>query len=97
MNGRTARRTRARAGGAALLLVAAAATAAAAPAAARPWPDDPAPRVRVGPADDRLDPAGASGRSAPLRRVGTQFVRGDLLTGAGVAAPSWIPELAGTA
>ena len=28
----------------------------------------------------------------PLERVGTQFVECDYLTGAGVAAPSYIPE-----
>lgn len=27
-----------------------------------------------------------------LERIGTQFVRGDDLTGAGVSAPSWVPE-----
>lgn len=31
-------------------------------------------------------------RSFPLERIGTQFVRGDFLTGAGVPAPSYIPE-----
>jgi hypothetical protein len=28
-----------------------------------------------------------------LERIGTQFVRGDDLTGAGSPAPSWIPEV----
>ena len=28
----------------------------------------------------------------PLERIGTQLVRCDNLTGAGAAAPSWIPE-----
>lgn len=28
----------------------------------------------------------------PLERIGTQLVRCDNLTGAGVDAPSWIPE-----
>jgi hypothetical protein len=28
----------------------------------------------------------------PLERVGTQFVRGDDLTGNGVEAPLWIPD-----
>lgn len=28
----------------------------------------------------------------PLTRVGTQFVRCDNLTGAGVPAPPWVPE-----
>ncbi len=27
-----------------------------------------------------------------LERIGTQFVRGDNLTGAGVPAPGWVPE-----
>lgn len=31
-------------------------------------------------------------RSFPLERIGTQFVRGDFLTGAGVPAPAFIPE-----
>ncbi len=31
--------------------------------------------------------------STQLSRVGTQYVWGDLLTGAGVPAPAWIPEL----
>ena len=52
-------------------------------------------------------PAGASNQAAPrsasisalgagncaLARVGTQLVRCDNLTGAGVAAPAWVPEL----
>ncbi|HEU4755382.1 MAG TPA: hypothetical protein VFS72_01875 [Agromyces sp.] len=52
---------------------------AATPAAARP---DPAqwPVVQV------------DGDQCPLERIGTQFVRCDLLTGAGVPAPSYIPE-----
>jgi hypothetical protein len=29
----------------------------------------------------------------PLQRIGTQLVRCDNLTGSGVRAPSWIPEL----
>jgi hypothetical protein len=33
------------------------------------------------------------GNDCPLRRIGTQFVRCDNLTGAGVRAPSWISEL----
>jgi hypothetical protein len=32
------------------------------------------------------------GNDCPLQRIGTQFVRCDNLTGAGVPAPSWIPE-----
>jgi hypothetical protein len=38
--------------------------------------------------------SGLSAANCPLTRVGTQFVRCDNLTGAGVPAPSWIPELA---
>lgn len=30
--------------------------------------------------------------TCPLTRIGTQFVRCDDLTGAGVPAPFWIPE-----
>ena len=104
MNGRTPRWSRARASVAVILLCAAAtatatatATTAAAAAVARPWPDDPASLVRVGLAHEGLGPGAASGRPAQLRRVGTQFVRGDDLTGAGVAAPGWITELVGTA
>jgi hypothetical protein len=42
-------------------------------------------------------PATAFADSCPLRRIGTQLVRCDNLTGAGVRAPSWIPELTSTA
>src|SRR5262245_9457660 len=31
-------------------------------------------------------------RDCPLRRLGTQFVRCDVLTGAGAQAPLWVPE-----
>jgi hypothetical protein len=54
---------------------------AATPASARPEPA-PTPAV-VQPADDDR---------CLLERVGTQFVRCDDLTGAGVPAPSYIPE-----
>jgi hypothetical protein len=50
------------------------------PASARP---EPAPAA----ADVHFDP-----RHCPLTRLGTQFVRCDDLTGAGVSAPSWVPE-----
>lgn len=30
--------------------------------------------------------------NCPLTRIGTQFVRCDYLTGAGVPAPPWVPE-----
>ena len=33
--------------------------------------------------------------NCPLARVGTQLVRCDYLTGAGVPASPWVPELAG--
>ena len=32
--------------------------------------------------------------NCPLERVGTQFVRCNELTGAGVPAPAWVPEYA---
>lgn len=32
----------------------------------------------------------------PLERIGTQFVRCDSLTGAGVPAPEWVPEYGST-
>lgn len=39
------------------------------------------------------DSAQATVNGCPLERIGTQLVRCDYLTGAGVGAPSWIPEL----
>ncbi|HSO66004.1 MAG TPA: hypothetical protein VLQ78_12970 [Ornithinibacter sp.] len=51
----------------------------AAPSSARP--DAGAPAAREGHVDDCL-----------LQRVGTQYVRCDVLTGNGVPAPAWIPE-----
>jgi hypothetical protein len=41
-------------------------------------------------------PSPTSPGSCPLQRIGTQFVRCDNLTGAGVPAPQWIPELGST-
>jgi hypothetical protein len=38
------------------------------------------------------DPSPATVNGCPLERIGTQLVRCDNLTGAGVRAPSWIPE-----
>jgi hypothetical protein len=55
-----------------------------APAVARQDPGTPAhttPSVSV-----------LSYRNCPLTRIGTQFVRCDNLTGAGVSAPSFVPE-----
>jgi hypothetical protein len=54
----------------------------------------------AGPADARQDPGAPNPsastiqptRDCPLTRVGTQFVRCDNLTGAGVPAPPWVPE-----
>jgi hypothetical protein len=39
------------------------------------------------------DPSQASLNGCPLERIGTQLIRCDNLTGAGVRAPSWIPEV----
>ena len=39
-----------------------------------------------------LDPSQAFSNGCPLERIGTQLVRCDNLTGAGVRAPSWIPK-----
>jgi hypothetical protein len=55
---------------------------AATTAAARPDPGPP-----------RTTQLPSNTQECPLSRVGTQFVRCDNLTGAGVTAPVWIPEL----
>jgi hypothetical protein len=55
----------------------------ASPAAAR---QDPG---QVSTKTEQLTPR-AEGASCPLRRVGTQFVRCDNLTGNGVPAPAWV-------
>jgi hypothetical protein len=54
---------------------------AAAPATARPDPGEP---VQI------QDSSGYP--NCPLSRIGTQFVRCDYLTGAGVPAPAFVPE-----
>jgi hypothetical protein len=54
---------------------------AAIPATARPDPGEPV-QVRF-----------SSDWNCPLNRIDTQLVRCDNLTGAGVTAPSWVPEL----
>jgi hypothetical protein len=54
---------------------------AAIPATARPDPGDPPP--------NRF----SCDLNCPLQRIDTQLVRGDNLTGAGVTAPMWVPEL----
>lgn len=59
------------------------AVAATSSVAARPDPDEPMVRVS----------SVITTTSCPLRRIGTQLVRGDNFTGAGVAAAAWIPEL----
>jgi hypothetical protein len=47
----------------------------------------------VAAASPSTDPAQPTVNGCPLERIGTQLVRCDYLTGAGVRAPSWIPEL----
>ena len=55
------------------------------PAAARPLDPDPAPTQRIAFRDPLLN--------CPLRRIDRQLLRCDNLTGAGVPAPLFIPEL----
>jgi hypothetical protein len=55
---------------------------AATPATARPDPGEPIP-VRFSSYD----------RNCPLSRIDTQLVRCDNLTGGGVTAPVWVPQL----
>ena len=57
----------------------------AVPAAARPLDPDPAPHRSFAFPDSPLN--------CPLRRIDRQLVRCDNLTGAGVPAPLFIPEL----
>jgi hypothetical protein len=54
----------------------------------------PASLAKASPTTPDPLPSGASAGNCPLTRVGTQFVRCDNLTGAGVSAPPWVPELA---
>ena len=62
------------------------ASSAAFPAAARPLdPIYPAPNRSIAFSDSPLD--------CPLRRIDRQLIRCDNLTGAGVPAPLFIPEL----
>ena len=49
------------------------------------------PAATASPPDPPQSTAFANG--CPLQRIGTQLIRCDNLTGAGVRAPSWIPEL----
>jgi hypothetical protein len=49
------------------------------------------PAATASPPDPPQGTAFAHG--CPLQRIGTQLVRCDNLTGAGVRAPTWIPEL----
>ena len=55
------------------------------PAAARPFDPEPAPTSRIAFPNSPL--------ACPLRRIDRQLVRCDNLTGAGVPAPLFIPEL----
>ena len=71
-------------------LAVASAVLVALPASARPDPG-PALERQVTAATTSIAPAEDEGR-CPLRRVGTQFVRCDNLTGNGVAAPAWVLE-----
>jgi hypothetical protein len=71
-------------------LAVASAVVVALPASARPDP---------GPTLDRQTSTATTSTTAPedegrcpLRRVGTQYVRCDNLTGNGVAAPAWVLE-----
>ena len=57
----------------------------AVPAAARPLDPNPVPHRSIAFPDSPLN--------CPLRRIDRQLVRCDNLTGAGVAAPLFIPEL----
>jgi hypothetical protein len=57
----------------------------AVPAAACPLDSDPAPHRSIAFPD--------SPRRCPLRRIDRHLVRCDILTGAGVPAPLFIPEL----
>ncbi len=67
--------------GASLVIAAFLTTAIAAPASARPEAAPTAPSVQ----------SHGFGQCS-LQRIGDQLVRCDDLTGAGVRAPSWIPE-----
>ena len=53
--------------------------------------------IVAGPATARQDSGATASRISQahrsLARVGTQYVAGDDLTGNGVPAPAWIPEL----
>jgi hypothetical protein len=53
------------------------------------------PVATASPPDPPQRTAFAAG--CPLQRIGTQLVRCDNLTGSGVRAPSWIPELTSNA
>ena len=70
---------------AAAILTLAAGSVAVRPAAARPLDPNPAPHRSIAFPD--------SPRRCPLRRIDRQLVRCDNLTGAGVPAPLFIPEL----
>jgi len=62
-----------------------AAGSVAVPAAARPLDPNPVPHRSIAFPDSPLN--------CPSRRIDRQLVRCDILTGAGVAAPLFVPEL----
>ena len=78
--------TRSRRGVSTIFAITLVAASYATPAAARP---DPGPQRTPTPSVHRPP-------HCPLERIGTQFVRCDDLTGAGVPAPAWIPEYGST-
>lgn len=43
-----------------------------------------------------MSPTPGDADSCPLERIGTQLVKCDLLTGAGVPASEWVPEYGST-
>lgn len=61
------------------------------PAFAIPDPGETGAPTTIRQTDAPCSVATDSG-SRRLERIGTQFVRGDDLTGAGVLAPGWVPE-----
>ncbi len=58
---------------------------------ALPYPGEPGASPTALQTDAPCGVATTSGDRL-LRRIGTQFVRGDDLTGAGVPAPAWVTE-----
>jgi hypothetical protein len=75
--------------GATALLICSAVT----PAAARPWPGDPAPSHAAQSAGHNVRTTATDDRNCPLRRIEKQLVRCGNLTGAGIGAAPWVPQL----